>query len=86
MRAPVASAAGIVPITRVRPIMSVPLVTFTELTGVKDGEGAEGSPVPVITLVAVTVNVYATPSVRPVTNTAVPAVVAVAPPGEAVAV
>src|SRR5437868_4063301 len=54
--------------------------------GVSAAEGADAGPVPTL-LVAVTVNVYAVPSVSPVTSTLVtPFVVAVAPPGLAVTV
>lgn len=53
--------------------------------GVTPAEGLDAALVP-MPLVAVTVNVYVVPLVRPVTVHEVPAVVQVVPPGAAVAV
>jgi hypothetical protein len=56
------------------------------VAGVTGDEAADASPVPTV-LVAVTMNVYAVPSARPVTSAEVaPPVVAVKPPGEDVTV
>ncbi len=54
-------------------------------TGVTAVEGNDAAPVPT-PLVAVTVNVYGVPLVRPVTFAEVPALVAVNPPGDDVTV
>ena len=53
--------------------------------GVTAGEATDAALVP-IEFVAVTVNVYAVPSVRPVTTAVVPVVLAVKPPGDDVTV
>ena len=54
--------------------------------GITDFDGSDAGPVPTL-FVAVTVNVYEVPSVRPTTAADVaPAVVAVATPGDAVTV
>lgn len=56
------------------------------VAGVTAGEGKDAGPVPTV-LAAVTVKVYAVPSTRPDTSAdVVPAVVAKAPPGDAVTV
>ena len=68
-----------------RPIKSAAVVGVKEVEGVTELEAEEGAPVP-LAFVAVTVNVYAVPFVRPVTYAYVLAVAAVNPPGEDVTV
>jgi len=57
----------------------------TTAAGVTGDDADDDGPAPTL-LVAVTVNVYAVPSVRPLTSTDVPLAGVVAPPGEVVTV
>ena len=68
------------------PAVATPIVGAPgTVAGVTLFEAADGGPVP-IALVAVTVNVYAVPLVRPVTVIGLEVPVAVIPPGEEVTV
>jgi len=59
--------------------------TVGAAAGVTGDEATDAGPVPTL-FVAVTVNVYAVPSVRPLTSTDVPLAGVVAPPGDVVTV